>query len=738
MGMSSQSAGIILVVDQSPTDSRVLRDLLTHAGFQVLVAEIEEPAIATAQVAKPDLILLDVQMPDLDGFELCRRLKASDGTRSIPVIFLGALDAAHDRAKGYQLGAVGFIPKPFQSEEVLVSVETQMQLQTLIQTEIQLREMSTALGNAVEGISRLDEQGRYVFINDAYARTVGYASEEMVGMAWQKTVHPDDLDRLIAAYQSMQAQGKVELEARGIRKDGSIFYEQLFMIAAYNEQQQFRGHYCFMKDISERKQLEAERKQADQKIREQAALLDIATDAIFVRDVNHQILYWNRGAEKIYGWKAEEVLGKKTTEFLYSEVPSQLAIALKTTLAQGEWQGEFYQITKSERPIVVQSRWTLVRDELGQPKWILTVNTDMTEKKQLESKFLRAQRLESIGTLASGIAHDLNNILTPILAVSQLLPLKFQDLDDRTQQLLDILEANSKRGAELVKQVLSFARGVEGRRTPLQMGHLLVEIEQIAKRTFPKSIKIRTDIPKAQLWLVSADATQLHQVIMNLCVNARDAMSEGGTLSLTAENHHLDQTYARMHPEAKAGPYVVITIADTGMGIQPEVLDRIFDPFFTTKAVGKGTGLGLSTAMGIVKSHNGFISVYSEVNQGTKFKVYLPAVEEVEIVLDSDRLMTPGQGELILVVDDEPYIQEIAKVTLEDYNYHVITAANGFEAITLYAKRHREISLVIMDLLMPSMDGLVAIRTLQKINPHVKVIATSLVLTGFESWKEEA
>ena len=468
----------------------------------------------------------------------------------------------------------------------------------------------------------------------------------------------------------------------------------------------------------------SERKRSEETIREQAALLDITTDAIFVQALDNQILFWNKGAERLYGWQTAEALAMSANEFLDQENSPQLQEIEKTVTEAGSWQGELHQMTKDGKEILVESRWTLMRDEQGQPKSILVVNTDITEKKQLEKQFLHAQRLESLGTLASGIAHDLNNMLTPILMSAQLLQLKLPNVDKPIQQLLKMQETNSKHAAELVKQMLSFARRTEGKRTTLQIKHLLWEIRQIANQTFPKSIEVYTDI-EPDLWAVYADATQLHQVLMNLCVNARDAMPDGGTLSISAKNFFIDENYTRMNLDAHVGPYIVITISDTGMGIPPELLDRIFEPFFTTKELGKGTGLGLSTVNDIIKNHGGFIDVYSKVGRETQFKVYLPAVQEAETQQSEYLELPPGHGELILVVDDEVAIREITKSSLESYNYKVLTASDGLDAIALYAQHKDEISVVLMDMLMPSMDGSKTILVLKKINPLVKIIAVS-------------
>jgi len=621
MSVDTAATGVVLIVDDTPINLGVLFDFLADSGFKVLIADDGESAIERAEYALPDLILLDVLMPGMDGFEACRRLKANGLTKEIPVIFMTALAETVDKVKGLQLGAVDYITKPVQHEEVLARVKVHMSLRNLTK--------------------RLQEQNLHL-------------------------------------EQEMQ-----------------------------------------------------ERQRSEKKVQEQAALLDIATDAILVRDcLENQILFWNKGAEQLYGWKAEEVMGKHA-DILYRQPSKQLQDPLETITACGSWQGELRQVTKAGKDIVVASRWSLARDQGGQPKSILTVNTDITEKKQLAAQFLRAQRMESIGTLASGIAHDLNNALAPIMMSVQLLQQKLPD--QQSQQILNILETNTQRSADLVRQVLSFARGLEGQRVTLQVEHLISDIEQITKQTFSKAIKIHTDVPSLDLWAISGDATQLHQVLMNLCVNARDAMSEGGTLQISVRNLWIDEHYARMHIDAKVGPYIVITVSDTGIGIPGEIIDRIFEPFFTTKQLGEGTGLGLSTASGIIKSHGGFVNVYSEVGKGTQFKVYLPVTQATTVSeVKEDYELLRGQGELILVVDDEEPIRNLTKTLLETNAYQVLTANDGIEAVAMYAQHKEEISVVLVDMMMPLMDGSTTIRTLQKMNPQVKIIAVSGLAANFQ------
>ncbi|MBD2459506.1 PAS domain S-box protein [Oscillatoria sp. FACHB-1407] len=473
----------------------------------------------------------------------------------------------------------------------------------------------------------------------------------------------------------------------------------------------------------------AERKRAEQKIREQAELLDVATDAILVRNLDNQIIFWNKGAERLYGWLATEAYGKKVAELLYRDYPSDAEDIHQAVLRQGMWQGELHQWTKAEQEVVVESRWTLVRNLHGEPTAILMVNTDITQKKQLERQFLRAQRMESIGTLAGGIAHDLNNVLAPILMAVPLLEMQFRDPNDvKSRQWLDIVESSARRGASLVKQVLSFARGLEGERSLLEVKHLIWEIREILEKTFPKSITFSTNL-SPDLWLIHGDATQLHQILLNLCVNARDAMPNGGILQISAQNRELGESDIQLHIDARVGSYVVVTVSDTGSGMSEEIMDRIFDPFFTTKEIGKGTGLGLPTVMNIVKSHNGFILVSSQIGVGTKFQAYLPALPG-DKSFNLPKLSFPrGANQLVLVVDDEAAIREITRTTLEDNGYRVLTASNGAEAISLYTQQCNEIQVVLIDLMMPSMGGVEAIRHLQTIGASLKIVATSGLTT---------
>nr|WP_290224679.1 response regulator [Trichocoleus desertorum] len=727
---------LVLLID----DDRSMRFLLAQAiqreGYEVVEAKDGEEGLALYQQVHPEIILMDALMPIMDGFTCCAQLRALPGGDRIPILMITCLDDPDSVDQAFAVGATDYVTKPIHwavlRQRVRRLLETSRSTAELKQQTERARfseeQLRLALEAAQMGTWNWDMTTGQIALSVKTASNLGvdptigtHKIEDLLA-----TIHPEDAPIVDQAIQQAIATGSgMDVEFRVEWPDSTLHW----VFSRGQGDYDAHGQIIRMRGVS----LDiTERKQAEQKIREQAALLNVTTDAIVVQGLDSRVVFWNQGAERIYGWLSSEVLGKNLNEFLPQDALPQPIRNLTWLKEHREWQGELHYLTKAGRAIVVASRWALVQDDSGQPKSILMVNTDITEQKKLEAQFLRSQRLESVGTLASGIAHDLNNSLAPILMSVQLLEKKNQDPQSR--HLLSILETNTKRSADLVKQVLSFARGLEGEHTLLQIKHLLVEIEQIAKQTFPRSISITTELTTPDLWPILGDATQLHQVLMNLCVNARDAMPEGGTLSLSAENLWIDENYVRMYIDAKVGPYVVLTVTDTGMGISPSDLDKIFEPFFTTKEIGKGTGLGLSTVIGIVKGHGGFVNVYSHLGKGTSFKVYLPA-KETALVRQTEvqHHLPKGHGELILVVDDEEPIRETTKISLEAYGYRVLTANDGIEAIAVYAQHQKEVSVALIDMMMPSMDGPMTIRMLQKLDPEVKIIAVSGLISGYDA-----
>ena len=611
-----------------------------------------------------------------------------------------------------------------QSEEQLRSIFSQSPIGIgIYNSEGVLMELNKA-AMTMFGIDRLDKiQGLKLFGSPTIPqdKQMKLQNQELIQ---EEVIYDFDKIRKIDFYETSRT--------------GISYFNRIITPLYSNSDSKPYGYLVQVQDITERKQSQealrrahdelelrvqertAQLKEANKSLAEREAsyreLTESINDLFYAMDRDLKYTYWNKASEVLTGISAKDAIGKSLLEIFPG---------LKGTKVEQS----YIESLKTQQPGRLESGF-----QVGDKNFIFEINIyptktglsviakDITETKMLEAQLLRAQRMESIGTLAGGIAHDLNNVLTPIMLSLQLLKEKIKD--EQSQKLLTILEQNCQRGANLVKQVLSFARGVEGERNPLQAKHVIAEIEKVAKETFPRNIEIQTNIQK-DLFTISGDATQLHQVIMNLSVNARDVMQDGGVLSITASNFFIDENYARMHKEAKVGSYVIISVSDTGSGIPSRIIDRIFEPFFTTKEFGKGTGLGLSTALAIVRSHNGFINVYSEIGKGTTFKVYLPAVK-TEIQKEEEQLkLYLGHGELILVAEDEGSIREITSSTLETYGYKVLISSDGAEAVALYAQNKDKVKVVLMDMMMPIMDGYASIRAIRKINPEVKIIAVS-------------
>ncbi|HUL55325.1 MAG TPA: PAS domain S-box protein [Opitutaceae bacterium] len=559
-----------------------------------------------------------------------------------------------------------------------------------------------------------------LYVTPEYRRMLGYGENEKIFSRhtdWLDAVHPDDrgfIDQILKRLRDGEKPTSSSFyRLRG--KDGAYRWIQSRATAVYDEHHRLVRVFGINVDMTEQKLTE-------ERLREQAAVLDQANDAIVVRDLDHRVIYCNPSAARTIGLNPEDIVGHTAREV--GGFPPQYDQACQQVMQNGEWHGEMTIKRRDGSSILADTRWTLLRDDAGRPKAVLAIYSDVSERKRLESQYLRAQRMESIGMLAGGIAHDLNNVLAPIVMATQLLRLRFPDAE--SQKLLGTVEASAQRGAELVRQVLTFARGLEGQRLLVHPKSLVRDVEHLISETVDKSIEVVSQI-EPDLWPVPGDPTQLHQVLMNLCINARDAMPQGGRLRLAIRNVRVDEQYAAMSQELRPGLYVLFEVQDTGLGIPPEIRERIFEPFFSTKQPGKGTGLGLSTARTIVKNHDGFISLESEMGRGTTFRIFLPASLETATARGTAAPIPPprGSGETILVVDDEASILSITRHALELYGYQALTASNGAEALALFAQKRGAIAAVLTDMAMPVLDGAALIYALRKIDPNVKIIAAS-------------
>ncbi|HYF04139.1 MAG TPA: PAS domain S-box protein [Patescibacteria group bacterium] len=571
----------------------------------------------------------------------------------------------------------------------------------------------------------LYDSEKILYVNPAAADLLKAQSpNEIIGQHPLSIVHPtlyeESIERMTAFFKGEVTENK-GLEWKYVDvKNGEIDVE-LSSIAV-----KYAGKTAIMttaRDITQHKK-------AEQQIIEQAALLNKAQDAIFVEDLDGGIAFWNKSAESLYGWKSGEIIGKSSAQ-LYSS-PADFKNTREHVLNSGEWTGELHNTSRSGNEIIVQSRWTLVHDDLGRPKSILIINTDITAKLHFEKQALRAQRLESIGRMVGGIAHDLNNTLAPIqLSVDMLrLPIK----QEQTARMLDIIETSARNSAGMVRQMLLFARGNDGKRERVNAAKVLSDVEKVIMETFPVTIHTAL-VWDSDLWDFMGDETQFHQIITNLCVNAKDALDAQGSIKITARNIRLEEADRNIHIEAQPGPYIMVEVSDTGSGIPPEILEKIFEPFFTTKEIGKGTGLGLSTVMAIVKNHGGFLNVKSELGKGTTFTIYIPALAQNKLLKSDTPQATPvkttahgpSSKSVILIVEDEEAVREMITMMLERNGYSVLGAENGEQALEIYHKYMNSIQLVITDMMMPVMDGEATIKALKKHNPKVKIIASSAV-----------
>ena len=488
---------------------------------------------------------------------------------------------------------------------------------------------------------------------------------------------------------------------------------------------------ALQQDIAGRKLMEESLRESEERFR---ATFELAAVGIAHVAASGRFLRANDKLCQSTGYSREELLELTFNDLTLTE-DRAAGEAARLAMLDGtrvEFSAEKRYQRKDGEVFWVSIDTTLLRDQAGHPKYFISVIADISERKKLEQQFLRAQRMESIGTLAGGIAHDLNNLLAPIMMGVELL--RLNETSPKNREIIDRMEGSSKRAASLVRQVLSFARGVDGTRVPLQIRHIIREVEDIVESTFPKGIALESSLAP-DLWPVVGDPTQLNQVLLNLCVNARDALPAGGLLALRAGNVVIDRHHDATNKGVSEGNYVRIEVTDTGCGIPREIIDRIFEPFFTTKEVGKGTGLGLSTVLGIVRSHGGFVNVYSEPGKGTTFRVHLPALVEGAPATGlgpCEEKLPKGKGELVLVVDDESSIREITRQTLETFGYRVLLAADGAQAIKLHEGQSGEIAVVVTDMMMPVMDGPMLIAALRRIDPRVRVIAVSGLSTNGE------
>lgn len=724
----------VLHLEDNAHDQQFVREILEDEAlglrFTNTVSRTEFEAALRHKVF--DLIISDFTLPSYDGqaaLSLARKVQPDAA-----FIFFSGTIGEEIAVESLKTGATDYVLK--QRPQRLVSavrraIEETRERRRRRAVETALRESEERFRIVARATNDViwdwNMQTNKVWHNESFTQLFGQPSPTGDFAEWTNLLHEADRERVQASLSStITVGGRIWCSEHRLRRaDGTYahVFDRAFVV--YSDVGKPERMIGVMMDMTERKQ-------AEEKIREQAALLQKAQDAVIVCDLADRVVFWNPSAERIYGWTTVEAIGRPVGELLRCEVPEQFADVRKSVLQSGEWFGELRQADRHGRPVTVQSSWTLVRNDAGRPTSKLMINTDITAKRQLEEQIIRTQRLDSLGLLVGGIAHDLNNALSPVLLGTN--ALEMMSLPSEAVEIIRTIDASARRGADMVSQVLTFARGGGNTLSPVRVDQLVKELGKIITDTFPKNIRCRIVIAPGA-WLVTASATQIHQVLMNLCVNARDAMPGGGELTIATENVVLVESQIAGHAGARAGNHLCLTVTDTGSGMSPEQLGKLFQPFYTTKAPGKGTGLGLSTSQTIVKNHGGFMMVESEVGRGTTFKAFLPATAEAAAASAAQPVSLPaGSGEGILVVDDEVAVLAVMQASLENYDYRVFTAASGPEAVAFFSEKHAEIQLVITDLAMPFTDGAATIEALRGIRPEIKIIATS----GLEQDEEES
>jgi PAS domain S-box-containing protein len=734
----------LLIVDDQEANVILLEQMLRGAGYRS-IATTQNPHEVRELYHQHqyDLILLDLQMPGLDGFQVMEGLKKIETSGYLPVLVITA--QPDHKLRALQAGARDFISKPFILSEVLLRVHNMLEVRLLhresralcAQIAVEQAAATQLLkvfrsGPFAMSISTVDGT-RLLDANEQYCRFFGYARDEIVGQSIRDLgLWADPEDRVLAMERLAQEGVMRGFEARQRRKSGEVrdtlISLELIELAGGHEPVLI----AMFIDITERKQAEAALRESEERFKFVARAV---SDVVWDWDLAANTLWWNDGFLTTFGFVAGEIAPcvESWISRIHPEERSRVVDSIHEAISAGAeiWNAEYRFQRKDGSHAFVQDRGFILRDPAGKGIRMVGGIRDLTEQKKIEAQYLRAQRMDSIGTLAGGIAHDLNNVLAPIMMSIELLKLDAGN-DPRRIKTLNSIHTSCSRGSDLVKQILSFARGIDGQRVAMRLRHLINDLEGIISETFPRNIQIISDV-SADLWPITGDPTQLHQILLNLAVNARDAMPNGGTLTLTATNLTVDAQFAGMSPGAKAGPHVLLQVIDTGDGIPLEVRDRIFEPFFTTKEIGKGTGIGLATVHTVVKNHGGFLNVESEVGQGSTFKICLPAdpaLRTVASVHPFPPVLPRGQNELVLVVDDEPSIRDITRQTLEAFGYRVVTAGDGAEALALYTQHASEIALVLTDMMMPVMDGAATIQVLMRINPAIKIIAASGINSG--------
>jgi PAS domain S-box-containing protein len=673
----------IFVVEDSPTQAEELRYTLERHGFAVTVAANGVEALDMIRKRKPTIVISDIVMPEMDGYELCREIKNDDTLKDLHVILLTSLSDPRDVARGLECGADNFINKPYDEKYMLSRIQ-------YILANIHLKDVEqTQFGLEVRIVGE-----KYLIKADRI----------------------QILNLLLSSYETA-----VEKNSELIRTR-----DELRALSDQLEQKVKERTAALSEEIRVRMKSEEALRESQSFIRN---ILETVDEGFIVVDPEYRIISANRAFCTLINVPETDVAGRFCFDISHNlPMPCFEAgesCAVRDTFETGNPQTITHTHTSlTDEKRIFEIKSFPVKDASGMVTSVIETINDITEKRRLEEQLRQSQKMEALGTLVGGVAHDFNNIITAIIGFGSLAQMHMEETDPRASHLHQILSA-ADRAATLTRSLLTFCRKQEIETRPGDMNKIVRNVEKMLRRLLREDIEMDISLTGCAL-NVMVDEGQIQQVMMNLATNARDAMPDGGRLTISSAQFVMDEDFIKNHGYGVSGKYALLIFSDSGKGMDEETRQRVFEPFFTTKEVGKGTGLGLSVCYGIITQHNGYINCYSEPDRGTTIRIYLPRIDAVEEQAQSVPLPPPPKGdETILVAEDDAQTREITRIILENFGYRVIEATNGDEAVTAFVEHKDEIRLVIIDMIMPKRNGKEVYEDIIKIRPGVRALFTS-------------
>jgi PAS domain S-box-containing protein len=717
----------ILFVEDVPADAEIAARELQKGGIQLTSARVDtkEAFLKALEEFQPDIIISDYAMPEFDGMQALKLAK--EYAASIPFILLTGSQNEEIAVKCMKAGAMDYVLKeqmkrlPFAVKEALEQKKTRLAKE---EAKRELKESQERYRFLFNGITdavyvhevSVEKPGKFIAVNDSACSMLGYTRDEFMQMEVKDIDTPEQSEKIPFIHETLFRDGYALFETCHVAKDGRrIPVEINVRLFELKGKQRVLS---VARDITKRKD-------AEEELRKLSRAVEQSPTSVMITDLNGNIEYVNPKFTGVTGYSPEEVLGKNPRILKSGETPPEEYRKLWESITLGvEWHGVFHNKRKDGKLFWERASISAVRDSLNAITHFIAIKEDITNQKSLEDQFRQAQKMEAIGQLAGGISHDFNNILTAMIGYGHLLKMKMKE-DDPLRIYADNILSLSDRAANLTKSLLAFSRKQIMNPRPVDLNEIMRRIDHLLSRIIGEDIKLQTMLSENDL-IVMADPGHIEQALMNLATNARDAMPEGGLLTIGTETIAIDEEFIKEHGFGKEGEYALIAVTDTGAGMDRETREKIFEPFFTTKEVGKGTGLGLSMVYGIVKQHEGYINVYSEPGSGTTFRIYLPLIEAQVEKIKPEVIQPIETGtETVLLAEDEAAIREFIKKLLEEYGYKVITAVDGQTAINEFKAHKDKIQLVLLDVIMPNRNGKEAYEEIKKIRPDIKALFMS-------------